>query len=144
MGLDFEETKELFERFVNTKPENAVSGADQSMFWWTETVAVPANSSNTGIMFTVPKGRRIIVLGFDVSSRTATDSQFDLIANTNSLFRTLLDTNAGAQQRSDGTFPKGSIVVGSEADFKRKIWNYDVGSAHSFIVNILAMTVNNN
>jgi len=137
-----EKIKKLIEnKGVETKPQTEVPKGEQSMFWWAEELTLSGSTVNTGIMETIPKGKRLVVLGFDVASRDGVDSKFSLLKNSKYVFETVLESH-GSKERSWETFPKGSMIIRSENNFVRKIWNYDTAD-HTYNINVLAIIVEN-
>ena len=142
MGLEIPDQDELLEEEgVQTKPRTEVPKGSQEMFYWVEITSVDADSQHIGTMQTIPQGKRVIVLGFDVSSRDGVDSEFALLNDYTMMFNTILETN-GNKERSWGSFPKVSMTIGSGNDFNRVIFNYD-SSSHVYNINVMGILIPN-
>lgn len=107
----------------------------QSMFWWAESVDVSANSTNTGTVYTVIAGKKLIITGLDVSCNRSFIGMIQIIKDTAVVHHFWFDTR--------GFIPitEGAIDFAAGTVLKRKIWNYDTVNDNNFRIDILGYMV---
>jgi hypothetical protein len=111
------------------------TGTGQSMFWWSEGVTVSANSYNTGTIYTVPTGKKLIITGLDVSCQRSFITLFQMLIASANVHQFWYD------MRAFMPITDGAIELAAGELLRRVVYNYDTVNSNNFKVNILGYLV---
>ena len=102
----------------------------QNMFWWSEDISLSPGTVNTGTLYTVPAGKKLILLAFNISENKSAINLVTMSVSNAVFAASWFDTAHNEVFGGEGTisFAAGSAIV-------RKIWNYsDVTTSFRFDV----------
>lgn len=107
-----------FRKYVH--PTKPVPDATQTMFWWSEGINVAAGTLSSGTIYTVPAGRKLILLAMNISESISSINLVVMLAGSTQFMSTWFDTVENVSFGGEGT-----ITLAAGSVINRQIYNYN-------------------